>query len=332
MQAIKTALDQVTLLAPTTYHGLSVFPLLADLPGSKSYLTLDEAQARNGLTISEVSESGTVPELRLDNRLEMPVLLLDGEELVGAKQNRVLNLTVLAPAKSTITIPVSCVEQGRWSYRDPEFKSANRAQFAEGRARKMESVSRFMDDIGEARSDQGEVWESVREKAMMLRVKSRTDAMSDIFDQHKESVEGYVENFHPRPDQTGALFAVNGRVTGFDLFDNSQTLAELFPKLVRSYALDVIEQDSRRSALPDGLIAEGLIRSVGNTKPERFKACGEGEDVRLSSETVVAGALVVDDAVIHLAAFLKRDESRPGHRGPRGSYARASARRRMRGE
>jgi hypothetical protein len=43
--------------------------------------------------------------------------LLDGEELIGAKQNRALNLTILAPAKQVIVIPVSCVEAGRWHLR-----------------------------------------------------------------------------------------------------------------------------------------------------------------------------------------------------------------------
>jgi hypothetical protein len=45
-----------------------------------------------------VSEGGSVPHLLFINDAMRPVLLLDGEELVGAKQNRVLNLTVLAAA------------------------------------------------------------------------------------------------------------------------------------------------------------------------------------------------------------------------------------------
>ena len=154
----------------------------------------------------------------------------------------------------------------------------------------------------------------------------------DIFQNHEEAIDSYVASFNPLPDQTGALFAINGRVTGFDLFDSNQTLAELYPKLVRSYALDAIEKTSTRNAFPEVQMAEGLLRAVSRAKPNVFKACGEGEDVRLTTETVVAGSLVVDDTVIHLAAFLKRDRSRSGHRGCNGSYARASARRRMRGE
>jgi hypothetical protein len=64
-----------------------------------------------------VSEGGDVPTLRLTSAADRPVLLLDGEELIGAKQNRVLNTTVLVAAHSRLTIPVSCVEQGRWAYK-----------------------------------------------------------------------------------------------------------------------------------------------------------------------------------------------------------------------
>src|SRR5207244_13561288 len=64
--------------------------------------------------ITEVSESGSVPVLRVHNALDVRAFLMDGQELVGAKQNRILNTDVLVPAKATLAIPVSCVEQGRW--------------------------------------------------------------------------------------------------------------------------------------------------------------------------------------------------------------------------
>jgi hypothetical protein len=51
---------------------------------------------------------------------------LAGEELVGSKQNRIVNTTMLIQAKSTPVIPVSCVEQGRWNYRSPRFSSEER--------------------------------------------------------------------------------------------------------------------------------------------------------------------------------------------------------------
>jgi hypothetical protein len=67
--------------------------------------------------------------------------VLDSEELVGAKQNRVLNLSILVPAHSTTVVPVSCVEAGRCQHRSQGFASAPQAQFAEGRAARVQQVT-----------------------------------------------------------------------------------------------------------------------------------------------------------------------------------------------
>ena len=65
--------------------------------------------------------AGSVPELLAHNPLDASVLLYDGEELIGAKQNRILNVTVLVAAASETRIPVSCVEEGRWRARSRHF-------------------------------------------------------------------------------------------------------------------------------------------------------------------------------------------------------------------
>ena len=77
-----------------------------------------------------------MPELLVENPLDADVLLYDGEELVGAKQNRILNVSVLAGAHSKLTIPVSCVEQGRWQMRSAEFAAARHTAHPRLRRRK----------------------------------------------------------------------------------------------------------------------------------------------------------------------------------------------------
>ena len=76
------------------------------------------------LTVQEVSEGGSVPELLVDNMGDIRVLFIEGEELVGPKQNRILNTSILVAAKSKTKIPVSCVEHGRWGYKSKFFGSA----------------------------------------------------------------------------------------------------------------------------------------------------------------------------------------------------------------
>ncbi len=100
---------------PQSHGALTVIPILAPMQAEPEWLTLAEAGDR--VPITEVGEEGSVPDLKVANQGDLPLLLLDGEQLVSAKQNRILNMTVLWAAQAEVNIPVSCVERGRWGYR-----------------------------------------------------------------------------------------------------------------------------------------------------------------------------------------------------------------------
>jgi len=109
-------LEMMELGEPRQHENIAVFPLFNPLNDSPKYLALKEALEKGVLTVKEVNRGGSVPELKVLNKASVPVLLLDGEELAGAKQNRILNTTILLKEDSTTIIPVSCTEQGRWDY------------------------------------------------------------------------------------------------------------------------------------------------------------------------------------------------------------------------
>ncbi len=111
MNAINKALQNIDAGERQEFKNLTITPLIRKSPFAVDYLTLDEALKTEGLTITETSESGNVPELLLENNGDTSVLLLDSEELVGAKQNRILNLTILVAAHSKLNIPVSCANR-----------------------------------------------------------------------------------------------------------------------------------------------------------------------------------------------------------------------------
>src|SRR5271168_2701414 len=111
---------------PICHESLTVFPLFAEPSGQVDYLLSDEALQAGSVMVQEVSEGGSVPDLLVENSGDIRVLFLEGEELVGAKQNRILNTSILLPAHSKTKIPVSCVERGRWGYRSRQFGSSGR--------------------------------------------------------------------------------------------------------------------------------------------------------------------------------------------------------------
>jgi hypothetical protein len=229
------------------------------------------------------------------------VLLVDGDELIGAKQNRVLNLSILVVGGKRLTIPVSCVEQGRWAYRSPEFAAAKRTLFARARARKTQSVSHALRTHGERRANQSQVWADVAAKADGLCVWSASLAMSDIYVDRAAELDTYVHAFHSRPAQRGAVVAIGGNVVGVELFDS----AAAFSQYLEAYALDAIEREADElPAAASERDARAFLDLLWATHAERFKALGEGEDIRLTGQGIVGGALAAGGRLVHLAAFV----------------------------
>jgi hypothetical protein len=272
------------------------------------YHVLDDAITGGFVEITEVSDQGSVPELRVVNRGLKPALIVDGEELVGAKQNRVVNLSILVAAQSELTIPVSCVEAGRWRARSRAFSAAPRTQYASGRARRMAQVTRSMQASGRYYSDQAEVWSDIAHKAALLHSSSPTGAMEAIFVDHAAFLDASVAALKPVDRQIGATFMIGDRVIGFDLFDVESTLRKLLPKLVRSAAVEVLEAKETgasrdaRAALLQQSCAQFLAVVAGAPAIARG-AVGLGEDVRITGHGLAGAALVANGHVVHLSAF-----------------------------
>ena len=311
---LRTAIAGLELGEPATHRGLTVVPLTSGIESGLRYLLLEEGLRRELVTIREVSEGGSVPELAVRNRADRPVLIVDGEELVGAKQNRVANLTMLIPANGTTIIPVSCVEVGRWAYSRRDFDVSDRVQNARGRAEKLGSVRRSIRSSGSRRSDQGQVWESIAQEAAALHAESPTGAMGEMFERHRETLEDYVGVVQAAPDHVGAVFIVDGQRCGLDLFDKPATFATFLPKLVRSYAIDVLGRKARRRDGPTNGDAHAFIQRILGGSYDDHPAVGLGRDVGVVADGVVAGALVVEGTVVHLTAFAD-----PNRRRPRGA-------------
>jgi len=302
---IANSLSGLSVGEPTVFEHLAVFPLLGPASAGSGYLTLEQALANKSARVTEVSESGSVPELLFVNQGDAPVLLLDGEELVGAKQNRILNLSILVAPKSELVIPVSCVERGRWSSRSTEFASGKRAMYAEARASKMEEVTMAMAVGGSRRANQGSVWSSVADKASRMNTRSHTEAMSEIYQDRQQKLDDYVRAFAARGGQRGAVFCMGGRVAGLELFDRADTFRALFSALVQSYALDAME-GRLPGGVPRGEDIGQFMLDVSEADTRRFDALGMGHDLRFRSPSVSGAALEADGRIVHLLAFARR--------------------------
>ena len=313
MNTIKQALKQIQITEAISHDYLIVHPLIRGQLFNKDYLTLDEALAKKTAFVTEVSDHGSVPELLFCNRGDQAVFLLDGEELIGAKQNRILNITILAPAHKDTVIPVSCVEAGRWRHTSDGFSSAPRAQFSASRAKRSAYVSKDIVDFGMRRSDQGEVWNDISCKLSSLGSQSETEAVESAFVDHKSKLNSYVEKLEPVDHQFGAIFSIKDRVVGMELFDSQETCRALMPKVIRSYALDAIDPVYRDSIQASQLSPKLLLQQVCDAPTHKAKAVGEGNDLRFDDASGLAGgALFARDRIVHLVTFVMPEQEHKG--------------------
>jgi hypothetical protein len=326
---IQTYLKEAKIGRKQSHQNLAIFPLLSGHATGLDYITLDEALAEELIEVVEVSEEGVVPELKVVNRSPCMILILDGEELVGAKQNRIVNTTILIQGKSSTVIPVSCVEQGRWAYDSRRFGSQKRFMSAQLRAMKAEQVHRSIRTSDDFYSDQAAIWKEISSKARRMGAESPTMAMSEIYEKKKAALNGYINHFRLVEMQVGAVFMINGKVVGLDCFGNPGTFSKVFRKLVESYALDAIDwqrQDRSKKALKSDVTK--FLWAASAASVESRPSVGLGIDYRLESYSLTGFALAHEDQVLHFSVFARRN----GHHENRyrSRIQRYSARRRGR--
>ena len=301
-------LENVDLGEPVTSGNLSMFPLFrsSSSPNPADCVTFEEALGKDWVSVTEVDDAGSVPSLLLDNVGPKPILLLDGEQLVGAKQNRTVNLTLLIAAGVRTEIPVSCVEAGRWSRRSMQFRSSRHMHFNRGRREKMNQVSLSMRRDGARYADQGAVWDRIREKRETFSADAPTEAMDDVYAHTSRRLDDYERELKPDPAQAGAIFLIDGEVSGFDLFAHPEHFRHYFSKLVGSHALDALETRAGDSAVAPGREqAAAFLTGFREAVVEEYDAIGLGKDLRVETPELIGAGLARDGDYVHLTGFRK---------------------------
>ncbi len=302
-------IGQIQFGEEQTHKNLTAYPVLSNRLSALDYITLDEALGQGLIEIAEIDGNGSVPELKLTNKSEKMILILDGEELVGAKQNRIVNTTMLIPPMEVVVIPVSCVEQGRWVYKTERFYSEERLAPPALRAMKAEHMGHTIQESGEYRSDQGAIWQQISEKASRRGAQSNSMAMAEIYNQDKPALKSYFEHFQLVESQVGAVFLINGKLVGMDCLGKTDTFVKVFKKLVESYALDAVDWfDPKTEAEGSRFDVDSFLKVLAGAETENHKSVALGMDLRLDSSGCIGFALAYGE-ILHLSVFAKDKKS-----------------------
>ena len=308
-----------THLGPRQFHkALSLWPLLptpgAPGPRGLHYVPLSDALEDGFVSVREVDASGHVPHVRVENRAATAVLILFGEELRGAKQNRVANASFLLPPREERVIDVSCVEQGRWGRRGGGFTGGS-AEFLGSAPMLSSAIRRKMQKkvawararTGTYDADQGEVWESVSLRLAQSGVRSDSEAYADYAHSREGDIHEIAKSFHVLEDagQVGFVAAIGDEIVGLEAIGRGDVFARVFSTLLHAYAIDAADVEQVRESGPPARFdrPEAFLAALASAPVNSGASLAMGQDLRLASDAVEGCALVAEGALVHLTAF-----------------------------
>lgn len=296
---LHTALSGMEIGAPFVFERITLFPLSLGTPGIE-FLTLEEAVSTKQVKITEVDEAGMVNELRVKSKAAKPILMVDGDLLVGAKQNRILNASLLVAPGEELIAPVSCVESGRWSRKSVTFAKQEAHLFSKARAQVMQDVNR--DPAERKRSDQQRVWRTIDGKMAELNAENATRDLSLLFESQRPKLEHLRESLAPREGQWGAAVFIDAGFAGLDLFGHPGVFAKKWPALLNGYGLDALGDVPVRE--PADLAKLQALLARLNKVPVRVQASSAGcQELRFSTSEFTGCCLMQEKALVHLSAF-----------------------------
>lgn len=278
------------------------------------YISSHAAIKKGLIEVRELGDGGRVDSLHVINRSEMLVFMMDGDVLGGAKQDRVLNTSVLLAPGSKTRIPVSCVEQGRWRRVSDTFTGRDFTAPAFLRSVKAHRVTEGLARNEGHRSHQGELWDDVAFLRSAASVHSPTGNLSDVYLRRERDLAGYTDAIAPDPGANGIVLFLGHRLHCVDLFHRTEIYAEYVPRLVRGVAMEAVVAQDRTQCVTE---AEGRFRSQDLLdryeafSVREFPGVGVGIERRFDVEETTGCELRYEDRLVHLAMLPPR---RPGRR------------------
>jgi len=277
------------LLERQEYREITMIPIKTGY-SNLDLLTLKKGFELGLVEVSECEES-TVNEIMISNKSTTPLVLINDEEIVGAKQNRIVNVSMLVPQKTTMKIPVSCVEQGRWNFKE-NFKQSE--YMANSSTRRKKARHNFRDA-----NLQSEVWQSVDTLDERLCVESPTRAMHESYEHERKRSEDYLKHFHIEGKQTGAIILINDNIVGMELFHNHKLYSEYHEKILKSYIIDTNQKQEAIVELDD------FIDALTRSKYTDNNVEGMGKNFRFTNEYGNGSLLSYENNLIHMS-YLKK--------------------------
>lgn len=207
-------------------------------------------------------DAARVDTLVIENRGELPILVLAGTIVKGGKQDRQIGEDFVVPAKQTVDVSAFCVEQGRWNGTREGSSTGGRftaqATLATGKVRA----------AGQYDKDQSAVWKQVEQATDAHDKKTASGTLLAAVDDADLSARrvslsraaaGALEAAGDRERLVGLAYAVDGEVRGVRWFAG--------PKLFRLFEASLLE-----TAAFEAITSQAEARAAGKPSTQAVAA------------------------------------------------------------
>lgn len=282
---------------------LSIFPVFGR-PSTLPFVSFAQG-VTTGCTVHEREGGASVNDLVVHNPGPAPVLLYEGEEVLGAQQNRTFDVSVLVAAGSKLEVPVSCVEVGRWdgSRHSEAFAPSPQTAYPSLRRAKHATVRAAVAVGAPARANQREVWSEIADRQASLGVESSTGAMEDLFKERRDDQGRLTEPMSLQPEQIGALVFYGGEFGVLDLVARPEVFATLWEPLLEGYAMDAMGASLVAPVSTSRAEATAVVARMGSITATERPALGAAPELRFGGDGFAGAGLTLDEELIQLTAF-----------------------------
>ena len=293
-----TAIKEATIGKPKTRLGTTIYPIFLPDNSPKNIKI-----ATDDLVVSEL-ETASVPQIQVHNPTDSPLLIPAGKVLSGGRQTRTVNVSILVAPGSTIVIPVSCVEAGRW-HGEHRFEDSKRFASRRVRMEKQRSVARNVKNLRTKMSDQSAVWSSIDAEMASRHLSSDTRSFlyaEESMNDEKKRFTAVQEllNEGPEPLQNGIAIAQGDEVVSVEMFASPDALKSSYEALIRSAIFD--SPDKKVKSPSEGAVQK-FLDQILSAETTEATGVGLGTEYHIGNDKFVAHALAYEGKFLHANAF-----------------------------
>ncbi len=205
---------------------------------SFEYISLNRAIDENLAEVKEIDTQGSVPEILVINKSNHYIFIPQGEQLVGAKQNRIVNISILLEPNSKTKIPVSCIEQGRWHYIRQDFLTSEEYIPYKLRKSSNKSVVNNLMKGENFKSNQFEIWDFIFSDFKKDNLYSQTFSYTDYIKSKVKQEKIENSTFNLPEGINGFAFYVGAKLVSIEYFSNPDFFRENFDRIMKAIIVD----------------------------------------------------------------------------------------------